>query len=92
VTVFSCSDFSEAISVTAEAKKLFTMDDLLTRGRQLIRESIQAGVTAMRAHVEVDTTVRFTCLEAAIALKEEFKDICDVQIAGWIPSSSLSIS
>lgn len=36
----------------------------------------------MRAHVEVDDIVRFTCLDAALRLKEEFKHICEVQISG----------
>jgi len=52
----------------------------MERGRALIEESINFGVTHLRAFVEVDLTVRFKCLEAGLALKQEFKDRCYVQI------------
>jgi len=34
----------------------------------------------MRAFVEVDKTVGMKCLDAGLALKEQFKDRCYVQI------------
>ena len=34
----------------------------------------------MRAFVEVDLGVEFKCLDAGLALKEEFKDRCYIQI------------
>ncbi|KAF9049630.1 Metallo-dependent hydrolase [Hymenopellis radicata] len=76
-------DFKEALEVTAQAKRnfRFNKDDLLLRGRRLIRESVECGVTSMRAHVEVDTYVEMACLEVALHLKEEFKLACHVQIA-----------
>jgi len=46
-------DFAEALKLTSEAKKRFEEDDLMTRGKWLIQESITAGVTHMRAFVEV---------------------------------------
>lgn len=36
----------------------------------------------MRAHVEVDTTVKLTCVSAGIELAKEFAGVCDVQITG----------
>jgi cytosine/adenosine deaminase-related metal-dependent hydrolase len=87
ISYLSCEafrDFHEALNVTAHAKAAFTLEDVLLRGRRLIRESITCGVTSMRAHVEVDTTVRFSCLEAALQLKEEFKALCEIQIAGML--------
>lgn len=70
--------------MTAKAKQNFRFDqeDLLRRGRRLIRESVECGVTSMRAHVEVDIYVGMACLEVALRLKEEFKIACHVQIAG----------
>ncbi|KAL0578627.1 hypothetical protein V5O48_003370 [Marasmius crinis-equi] len=72
------------MSVTAKAKSGFRSDeeDLLRRGRKLISESIEHGVTSMRAHVEVDTIVGLSGIDAALQLKEEFKSVCDIQIAG----------
>jgi hypothetical protein len=79
-----CSTFEEALETTAAAKSKFAADrsDLLARGERLIRESVQFGVTSMRAHVEVDSTVQEVCLEVALCLKESFRDVCDIQISG----------
>ncbi|KAJ3519450.1 hypothetical protein NM688_g9299 [Phlebia brevispora] len=67
-------DFAEALRVTADAKASFPsrLGDLYSRGRQLILASMESGVTMMRAHVEVDDTVRMTCLETGLRLKREF--------------------
>ncbi|TFK40551.1 hypothetical protein BDQ12DRAFT_679655 [Crucibulum laeve] len=76
-------DFSEAMRVTNEAKANFALDtdDLYGRGNRLIRESIENGVTAMRAHVEVDTTVKFTCLDVGLALQAKYQPVSDIQVA-----------
>jgi cytosine/adenosine deaminase-related metal-dependent hydrolase len=58
----------------------FESDDLMERGRALIEESINFGVTHMRAFVEVDLGVKLKCLEAGLALKKEFRDRCYIQI------------
>ncbi|CAG5140684.1 uncharacterized protein ALTATR162_LOCUS763 [Alternaria atra] len=76
-------DFKEAMDMTGEAKSRFEEDDLLRRGTRLIEESIQHGVTAMRAFVEVDGVVKMKCLDAGLKLKEIFKDRCDVQICAF---------
>lgn len=76
-------DFAEAMSLTGQAKQRFEEDDLLRRGRRLIEESIEAGVTAMRAFVEVDEVVDLKCLDAGLKLKYEFRDICEVQICAF---------
>lgn len=73
-------DFEEALCLTAKAKSRFETEDLLRRGRWLITESIAAGVTCMRAFVEIDNIVGFKCLDAGLRLKEEFKNYCEVQI------------
>jgi hypothetical protein len=65
---------------TALAKERFEMDDLLERGRALVEESINFGVTHMRAFVEVDPTVRAMCLDVGLLLKGEFKDRCLIQL------------
>lgn len=72
--------FQEALSFTTQAKKQFNQADLLKRGEWLLAESVSAGVTAMRAFVEVDHTVRLTCLEAGLKLKDQWKECCEVQI------------
>lgn len=73
-------DFGEAMELTKKAKARFEEEDLLRRGRWLIEESVAAGVTQMRAFVEVDEGVGFKCLDAGLKLKEEFSRGCEVQI------------
>ncbi|KAK7469196.1 hypothetical protein VKT23_003687 [Stygiomarasmius scandens] len=76
-------DFAEAMTFTGAAKAAFPSekDDLMRRGRKLIRDSIECGVTALRAHVEVDKLAEFSALRMALQLREEFKEVCYVQIA-----------
>jgi cytosine/adenosine deaminase-related metal-dependent hydrolase len=76
-------DFKEAMEMTGEAKSRFQEDDLLRRGGVLIDESIQHGVTAMRAFVEVDGVVQLKCLQAGLKLKEMYRDRCDIQICAF---------
>lgn len=76
-------DFAEAMEITAKAKARFDRDDLLRRGRWLIVESIAAGVTHLRAFVEVDHIVRMQCLDAAIELKEQYATACKIQICAF---------
>ncbi|KAJ5200300.1 Phytanoyl-CoA dioxygenase [Penicillium cf. griseofulvum] len=72
--------FQEALSSTTKAKQQFSYSDIIRRGEWLLAESVASGVTAMRAFVEVDHTVQLICLEAAIALKNQWKNSCDIQI------------
>ncbi|KAF2020807.1 cytosine deaminase protein-like protein [Aaosphaeria arxii CBS 175.79] len=76
-------DFNEAMELTGKAKSRFEEDDLLRRGRQLIEESIDSGVTVMRAFVEVDGGVDFKCLDAGLKLKDELQDRCELQICAF---------
>lgn len=76
-------DFNEAMQMTGEAKSRFEEEDLLRRGGRLIEESIEHGVTAMRAFVEVDGVVQLKCLQAGLALKARYKDRCDIQLCAF---------
>ena len=76
-------DFAEAMALTGEAKTRFEEEDLLRRGRRLIAESVESGVTMMRAFVEVDEVVSLKCVQAAIQLKKQYRDICEIQICAF---------
>ncbi|KAK0333697.1 hypothetical protein LTR91_022490 [Friedmanniomyces endolithicus] len=78
-------DFAEAMELTGKAKALFTPQDLLERGQRLIDESVAAGVTHMRAFVELDAGVGRKCLEAGLELKgkAEGEGRCRVQICAF---------
>ena len=77
-------DFREALEVTSQAKANFleSEEDLYKRGKTLIMNSVAAGVTTMRAHVEVDMTVQRACLIVGLRLQEDLKHLCDVQLSG----------
>ena len=83
-------DFAEAMEITAQAKARFNKDDLLRRGKWLISESIAAGVTHIRAFVEVDHIVRTKCLDAAIELKKFFEAACEIQICAFAQEAIFS--
>lgn len=73
-------DFQEAMAITDQAKERYTEDDLLRRGGQLIEESIEAGVTAIRAYTEVDEIVGQKCIDVGLLLKSRFRSRCEIQL------------
>ena len=76
-------DFAEAMSLTGSAKAQFEHEDLLERGQRVIDESVEAGVTHMRAFVELDAGVGTKCLEAGTQLKRQTAGRCSVQICAF---------
>jgi len=84
-------DFAEAMDLTNRAKNDFEIDDLLERGQRLVDESISAGVTSMRAFVEVDPVVDTKCLDAGITLKNKARDKCDIQICAFAQLALFSV-
>ncbi|KAG9233418.1 hypothetical protein BJ875DRAFT_464164 [Amylocarpus encephaloides] len=85
-------DFAEAMKLTGKAKSRFEHDDLIERGQALIEESINFGVTHMRAFVEVDLDVGMKCLDAGLELKERFRKECYVQICVFAQNPIVSYS
>ena len=76
-------DFSEAVRITNAAKELFDKANLLRRGRRLITESLTAGVTHLRAYVEVDEIIGLAGIEVALSLRETYKYHCNIQICAF---------
>ena len=72
---------SEAIALTGELKKGFTEDDMYARGRRVLQHLSRWGVTAVRAHVEVDPVLQLRAIGVAEALQVEFEDHLELQIA-----------
>ena len=75
--------FHEALTLTSRAKSRYTPADLRLRGSQLIVSSVQAGVTSMRAFVEIDRVTQTKCLNIAVELKRSFESACRVQICAF---------
>lgn len=76
-------DFKEAMTLTGSAKADFEHADLLERGQRVIDESVDAGVTHMRAFVELDAGVGRKCLDAGLELKKQAEGRCEVQICAF---------
>jgi cytosine/creatinine deaminase len=74
---------AEAIRVTGEAKKHFTVEDIRARARAVLDMAIRHGTTAMRGHVEVDPTVGLKGLEALLPLKTEYAPALDLQLCAF---------
>ncbi len=73
----------EAIRVTAQAKRSFTVDDVRGRARRVLDMAVRNGTTAVRSHVEVDPGVGLTGLEALLPVREEYAPALDLQLCAF---------
>lgn len=82
--IVSVSSLAEALQVTNNAKARFAdrLVDLHARATRLVRQSVEAGVTVMRAYVEIDAAVGMVCLDTGLRVKSEWKGVCEIQIVG----------
>jgi cytosine deaminase len=74
---------AEALRVTAEAKRGFTVEDVRARARALLDRAVAHGTTAMRGHVEVDPGVGLRGVEAVLPLRAEYADRLDLQLCAF---------
>jgi cytosine deaminase len=74
---------AEALRVTAEAKRGFTVQDIGARARRVLDQAVRAGTTAMRSHVEIDPIVGLNGLEALTALKREYAPAINLQLCAF---------
>jgi cytosine deaminase len=74
---------AEAIRVTAEIKRTFTVEDVQARARRLLDRAVALGTTAMRGHVEVDPIVGLLGIEAVLPLRAEYADRLDLQLCAF---------
>jgi cytosine deaminase len=73
----------EAIRITGEAKRRFTVEDIRARARAVLDMAVRHGTTAMRSHVEVDPIVELRGLEALLPLKAEYAPALDLQLCAF---------
>ena len=74
---------AEAIRLTGEAKRHFTVEDIRARARRVLDMAIAAGTTAMRSHVEVDPILGLSALEAILPLQAEYAPAIDLQLCAF---------
>jgi cytosine/creatinine deaminase len=77
------SSLADAIRLTAEAKASFTAPDMRRRALRFLRAMLRVGVTHVRAHVEIDDTLGITAVETMLGLREELRDVVDLQVVAF---------
>ncbi len=70
----------DAIAITQELKRSVTKEDILARSERALRLAIRHGTTWFRVHVEVDPIVGLKGMEATLEIRENFKDLANIQI------------
>lgn len=74
---------AEAIEVTAKLKPTFTKEDVEERARRALMMLVKNGTTHIRTHSEFDPSQGFTGFETVMKLKNEFKDLVDMQVVAF---------
>jgi cytosine/creatinine deaminase len=87
----SAGTAAEAIRLTGQAKRSFTVGDIGARARRVLDLAVPAGTTAMRAHVEVDPIVGLAGMEAMQALKREYAPAVDIQLCAFAQEGILQM-
>lgn len=72
----------EAIELWPEFKRSLTVEGVKERAKRGIYDEVSQGVQTIRTHVDV-TDPTFTGLKAMLELKDEMKDIVDIQIVAF---------
>ena len=68
-----------AIGAIHERKRRYTTEDVRGRARRAIEDSVRAGTTRLRSHVDVDTIGGLVPLEGVMAAARDCADIAEVQ-------------
>jgi cytosine deaminase len=72
----------EGIACWAERKKSLSRDDVRDRVTEVLRWYVANGVLHVRSHVDV-TDPTFVALDAMIELREEVRDVIDLQLVAF---------
>lgn len=73
----------EAIRVTGILKAKQERKDVLERSRRVLDMAISSGTTLIRAHPDVDPIQNLIGVETAIELRDEYRDLIDLQIVAF---------
>lgn len=79
----------DGIRIWAERKKTLTLEDVKERAKTTIRRQVQHGVQLIRTHADV-TDTSFTALHALLELRDEMRDIVDIQVVAFPQDGILS--
>jgi len=71
----------ENLELTNVFKKNYTKEDLLERGGKVMELAARYGSTMVRAFADVDSIGGLLPLKTVLQLKEDYKDIVEIQVA-----------
>ncbi|MBU1019376.1 MAG: amidohydrolase family protein [Patescibacteria group bacterium] len=72
-----------------DVKAKYTHQNLMERMAISAEKMIEQGSTITRTNVDVDNTVGMMCLEAALEIKEKYKDRIEIQICSQVLEGAL---
>ena len=72
----------EGIECWAKRKEKLTREDVKERVNRVVRKYAANGIQHIRTHVDV-TDPKLTAMEALIELREELKDVMNIQIVAF---------
>jgi cytosine deaminase len=73
----------EAIETMWEAKRRYTVEDIVSRAGRVIELAVTHGVTEIRTHVDVDPIGGLTPLRGVIEARRRYRDLCRIQIVAF---------
>ena len=73
----------EAIRVTGILKGKQAREDVLERSRRVLDMAVRNGTVAVRAHPDVDLIQGLIGVSTALELKQEYRDLLDLQIVAF---------
>lgn len=82
-TAWAEGTFQESIDMTLDFRRGYTRESLLERGRRVFRSCVVAGTGAVRAFADVGTVGGTLGAEVLIALREELRDVIDIQVVAF---------
>ncbi len=74
---------SIADRIRIEREELATARPVLERARSLVERCVANGTAFIRTHVDIDPDIGFTHFEAMVAVREEYRDVVDIQIVAF---------
>jgi cytosine deaminase len=79
----------EAVTITEarervrEAKKNFTVNNVIERIERVIPWALTNGVTAVRTHIDVDSIAKLTSIEAVLKVQRKYAGLLDIQVVAF---------
>jgi cytosine deaminase len=74
---------AEAIRLTGQLKAEQDRDDVIERSRAVLDMAVAHGTVAIRAHPDVDPIQGLLGIETALALREEYRELLDLEAVAF---------